>query len=401
VSEQRREISALTGIRAVAALLVTVHHMGKLEATSWEWGEGSYGVGVFFALSGFLITYRYFGRMGGDWSFKEYWLRRVARIYPAYLVLLGIGMWIKKPVYSFWEWAGLLTLTHGYFSPTIWAGLNPISWSLTVEEGFYLLAPLVFIFCGGKAIAKSSNADAAARPWWLPLAKLLVFVALFGCLLNLIHKWWPRGQFLVEMGQVDVLSIFGRFPEFAIGMAGALLYKCAPEAVGRKIKKAAPWAGIAALIAAVLAVWVCLYIPNGMVESGLFRGINPIFLMVALSTTLVIGAILMGERVLNASLGNPAAEYLGKTSYCLYLLNAEVLFHPIHAMYASLLPSQAGNPVLFSVFIIMFAAAAYALVEKPAQRLLIELWLKKHTKPALAVRAGARIKKKPVPVGRS
>src|SRR5262245_41113878 len=86
-------IPALTSLRFLAALLVFLFHFGP-EGGLWDivGGEGHVGVGVFFTLSGFLITARYGDRLARGGSLKTYVLRRVARILPLYYAVLILSL---------------------------------------------------------------------------------------------------------------------------------------------------------------------------------------------------------------------------------------------------------------------------------------------------------------------
>ena len=87
-------IPALTGVRALAAYLVFISHFSEVFDGGFPHiiqrflGEFHIGVSIFFVLSGFLITYRYYNsfHLTKDW-FKQYLKNRVARIYPMYFLL--------------------------------------------------------------------------------------------------------------------------------------------------------------------------------------------------------------------------------------------------------------------------------------------------------------------------
>jgi peptidoglycan/LPS O-acetylase OafA/YrhL len=138
----------LTGLRALAALLVFLSHYGMwTTGTDFGFRQGMVGVAIFFTLSGYLITRTYLPRFLRAFPYLPYWRSRFARIYPAYLSLLLLVYLLQGNLPSIPLRQALLniTLLQGYFFPEIWTGLNPIAWSLTVEETFYLLAPPLFL----------------------------------------------------------------------------------------------------------------------------------------------------------------------------------------------------------------------------------------------------------------
>lgn len=135
----------LDAIRAIAIGLVIIEHYGGRSLNlHLPLGMGSLGVGLFFCLSGFLITSILMAEYATGLPKKEIWtnfyVRRFLRLMPPYyawiaiLVLLGI-----EPVASSWLW-------HVAYLSNVWNALgNPLLdfWSLAVEEQFYLIWPFV------------------------------------------------------------------------------------------------------------------------------------------------------------------------------------------------------------------------------------------------------------------
>ncbi|CQD16244.1 integral membrane protein [Mycolicibacterium conceptionense] len=153
----RRDIPALDGIRAVAVALVLAGHGGVPGVAG-----GFIGVDVFFVLSGFLITsllldeYRRTERI----DLKGFWIRRAKRLLPA-MVLMTLAVVIARPLFSsdavtslredavaafFWmaNWVFVAADTD-YFSQG--APPSPLqhTWSLAVEEQYYVIWPLLVL----------------------------------------------------------------------------------------------------------------------------------------------------------------------------------------------------------------------------------------------------------------
>jgi peptidoglycan/LPS O-acetylase OafA/YrhL len=143
-------VASLDGIRAVAFTIVFVSHAGL-----GQYIPGGFGVTVFFFLSGYLITtlLRREFELTGNISLKSFYLRRVLRIFPPLYITLALmivatlcgllpGKLGVQPVLS-----EVLFLTNYY----LLFGANPdgmpagsgVLWSLSVEEHFYLLFPLL------------------------------------------------------------------------------------------------------------------------------------------------------------------------------------------------------------------------------------------------------------------
>lgn len=139
-------LPALDGLRAVAIGVVMAYH-GGLPI------PGDLGVTCFFVLSGFLITWLLLKEHAqhGRISLRDFYLRRVLRIIPAYAVYV-----LLTALYTRWRtgegWDPLLTLsaltyTTNYYNAAHGHAPTPIShtWSLAVEEQFYMLWPLALL----------------------------------------------------------------------------------------------------------------------------------------------------------------------------------------------------------------------------------------------------------------
>ena len=154
--QYRREID---GLRAVAVLPVILFHAGLT-----FWSGGFVGVDVFFVISGYLITTILITeREAGTYSLLGFYERRARRILPALFVVLLATVpfaWAWIPPYPFEDYARSLAfaalfisnvhfLEHGgYFDLS--ADLRPLlhTWSLAVEEQYYLIFPLVLVLLG-------------------------------------------------------------------------------------------------------------------------------------------------------------------------------------------------------------------------------------------------------------
>lgn len=170
----------LDGIRGIAVLMVVLlHAIFGIMTPEFQYQVpgpiyrfvfgGAGGVDLFFVLSGFLIGGILVDHREADNYFKVFWIRRAARILPVYLLLMAtyvvakhIGQngapWfdeflMKEPL-PLWTY---LTFTQNYFMAAEgsggarWVG---ITWSLAVEEQFYLIFPFVVFFLPKKAVMK-------------------------------------------------------------------------------------------------------------------------------------------------------------------------------------------------------------------------------------------------------
>jgi peptidoglycan/LPS O-acetylase OafA/YrhL len=170
--KQDNRITQLDGLRGLAVLLVIAFHFlnnqyGTTDITHLNRVEkilmkstyfGWCGVDLFFVLSGFLIGSILLKNRGAENYFKTFYIRRFFRIVPIYYVLLLIYIVLlhtrlfvpdayifEKPLpigYYFLFLQNFLMSAHGHFGPE---ALTP-TWSLAVEEQFYLITPLIVFF---------------------------------------------------------------------------------------------------------------------------------------------------------------------------------------------------------------------------------------------------------------
>ncbi|MDN4072034.1 acyltransferase family protein [Fictibacillus terranigra] len=155
--KNKRYMPGIDGLRAFAVLAVIAYHLNL----GWAPG-GLLGVGIFFVLSGYLITdliiaeYHRTGKI----NFKQFWIRRARRLLPALLSMLALViLWVLLFERSFLLdlWANVLSvLTYVsnwwliFHKVSYFAQFGPPSplnhlWSLAVEEQFYLIWPLILL----------------------------------------------------------------------------------------------------------------------------------------------------------------------------------------------------------------------------------------------------------------
>ncbi|MHA4808132.1 acyltransferase family protein [Flavitalea flava] len=142
-------IRSLDGVRAIAIILVMTFHAGILDF-------GWIGVQLFFVLSGFLITGILWkektkeGSLG--FKFKKFWVRRSLRIFPlyyAYLLIFGVSyLLLHFPPYFMKFFPFAVTYTANFPLLLLHSIGNPLFnhlWSLSIEEQFYLLFPVIIL----------------------------------------------------------------------------------------------------------------------------------------------------------------------------------------------------------------------------------------------------------------
>ncbi len=153
------EIPALTGLRGVAALMVLGYHtpwlagvkISDLPFGSWLNACDS-GVGLFFALSAFLLSRPFWNRLaiGGDdnGAYQAFLVRRFCRIFPAYLVVVGFSLLFDNRTWTGWGLINLAfhvtALQTNFHQNFVWM-INNVLWTVSVEVQFYLFLAGVFL----------------------------------------------------------------------------------------------------------------------------------------------------------------------------------------------------------------------------------------------------------------
>lgn len=144
-----KRVPALDGVRGIAILLVMLAHLGVPGFRS----GGVTGVTLFFVLSGFLITSLLVGELGssGRIDVKQFYVRRVRRLLPALLALVAVALLYesiagKGPAQVGFSIGALSYMGNWLAVKGIWLGpWLGHTWSLAIEEQFYLLWPAVII----------------------------------------------------------------------------------------------------------------------------------------------------------------------------------------------------------------------------------------------------------------
>ena len=150
-------IPSLDGLRAVSIGLVLLAHLVGTRSFPVSAGAGQVlalgelGVHVFFVISGFLITRLLIDELGrtGRISLADFYLRRTLRIFPAYyvfLLVLAVLAWLGVVQLASGDLTHALTYTSNYDSARSWYVGH--TWSLSVEEQFYLLWPVLMVLAG-------------------------------------------------------------------------------------------------------------------------------------------------------------------------------------------------------------------------------------------------------------
>lgn len=335
----RGTIPGLDGIRALAVLLVIANHFG------FEWINGALGVLIFFVLSGFLITWLMLKETErtGTVSLRNFYRRRVLRIFPAFYAFwfAGVGIYLVRGHYLDWGQAVSAFL----YVSNYWMGINPSecmlfphTWSLSIEEQFYLIWPALFLL---------GLRSPRRLPWFLAAA--IVGVWIHRALLHL--HFGVRPEYIYR-------AFDTRLDHLAVGCLLAILVR------GGRLDRLAyastrsPW-----LPLLTLAV---LFAAQTGHDSLTFIYTAGYALEPLLTALFLLQLVWFSDTGGWRLFEHPVTRYLGRISYPLYLWQQLTLFTA-----KRLLESQhvAVQFVFALAVTVGFASASYFLVEKPFLRL--------------------------------
>ena len=328
----------LDGVRAVAVLMVVVQHaVGQMPVNT-----GFVGVGVFFALSGYLITSLLLDERSarGSVSLRRFYLRRAARLMPALVLVVvacnavfllqGDRAPLRGSIYA-------LTYTANY--ALIWRSdalpeFGP-TWSLAVEEHFYLIWPPLLL-------------------WFLrrrPLRTVLA-LTLGMCVATIFY----RGLLALAGVRYELLALG------SIERADALLYGCAAAMavrLGWRPHRLVLWVGMASIV--VLPVVYTRETYNVLVVGDAVLALTAAMLVVGLDTC--------APPVVRRALSGRLLVRIGVLSYGIYLWHGPVLRMASNAGTTSWQWRSVAVALSFTA-----AAASYHWVEKP-----IRSWARRRT----------------------
>ncbi len=336
------QVAPFDGLRAVAVISVMLYHANVPYLPG-----GFVGVDVFFVLSGFLITALLvqerdrFGRV----DFMRFYARRSLRLFPALLAMMAV----VTPILVLWPQGSLrsdslatVPWTLGYLSNYLAMvvdrslGVFGHTWSLAIEEQFYLLWPPVLVAILHRRSARGAAIFAATGAVVVAVGRALV------------RFWFENVEF-------TYFPLHARADALLIGCAGALLMTSAPaNTVARVTARLSKAAAGAAVVLALAALF-------GNIASGWMYVVGlPI---VSLASVLVIAQLAgHSSSLVGRCLCLPPLMYLGTVSYGLYLWH-----FPIFELVKDAQPDLAFRYLVVIQFAMSLAAASisYRFVERP------------------------------------
>jgi peptidoglycan/LPS O-acetylase OafA/YrhL len=291
----QRHIPQLDAVRGLAILLVVAHNTSEKYPSlhfQYLFGNGWMGVDLFFVLSGFLITGILVDTKHSEGYFKNFYVRRCLRIWPLYYSLIFF-MFVVVPflrpsdAHTVFErsspwWAYPLFLQNFLIpNPTNAAGPLGVTWSLAIEEQFYLVWPWVVRYCSHAQVRR------------IAIAVICLSPAL---------------RLYLSLHQVDLYSnVFCRLDGLMAGALLALAVRSANFLPSRFVNLA--WISFS------------LAAPLAFVTEALDARWIVFSLTAVASTSFVYLSLFSTQKWLQVAMTNKAIVYTGTISYGLYLLH--------------------------------------------------------------------------------
>lgn len=348
--------SDIDGLRALAVLSVLFFHLGFS-----GFGGGYVGVDVFFVISGFLITrlIRAEVQHAGSFSFSNFYMRRARRLAPALFFTFALSFVFAVVLFSpsdLQRFSGALVhavaslsnfyfwTESGYFDTA--ATVKPLlhTWSLSVEEQFYLVWPATLVFL----LMKTPR-------YTVPI--VLVLAGLFSLALNL--DFYGGNSKIVQAVAPSISSWFSDGPSTIYYLAPFRVFEFAIGASLVFLGRREPASRIAAEMLSVLGLALIFFAVVFYSEATPFPTIYA--LLPCLGTALLIyyGST---SRYCKLLLSHRGVVRLGLTSYSLYLIH-----WPIIVFYTYYTKASLSTPERWVIVVVSIVAAEmmFRWVETP------------------------------------
>jgi peptidoglycan/LPS O-acetylase OafA/YrhL len=313
---------ALDGVRGLAVLMVLVFHfVGNTLPTNvveraivGVTNYGSYGVELFFVLSGFLITGILYDAHNKPHYFRNFYMRRLLRIFPLYYGVLALVFFVaplipllRGPTLDYlvdrqaWAWLYAVNIYIAKAGDWSFSYLDHF-WSLAIEEHFYLFWPLVVFLL-------------ARRPRTLIAVSLAVSLCamlarLTGSLMGL--GWWTT--YVLTPFRLDGLAL------------GAFLAVTARQPGGLdRLVRALPWAAaVAGGLLAMTFAWTLLMSRQGL---ELVLPVRAALIIMLLACLLFWALVAPKQSVIARFFCSRSMVFLGTYSYGLYVYHHFISYY--------------------------------------------------------------------------
>jgi peptidoglycan/LPS O-acetylase OafA/YrhL len=368
VKRNQRYMPGLDGLRAVAVLAVIAFHLG------FGWAPGGLlGVGIFFTLSGYLITDILLSQLArrGHVRLGKFWLARARRLLPALFAMLVIVVaWVtifgpaqpqqfRDAVVASALYVSNWQLIFGdvsYFARFAPPGPLNHLWSLAIEEQFYIVWPFLLLI--GVRLVRETPLPSGVRP---RLAIVTLALAIGSAILMAVLYHPSLDPSRVYYG-TDT-----RASELLFGAALAMVWpsrKLSPR-IGAGARNTLDALGVAGLLAITLMIW-----QTDQYSSFLYRGG---FVLLSIAAVLVVAALAHPASRLGPILGWKPLRWIGVRSYGIYLWHFPVIVLTTPGGVAN--GAEPLRELLQFAAIVAVAALSWRYIEEPVRHGAIgRLW---------------------------
>lgn len=361
-------MAGLDGLRAIAVMAVVFYHADFL------WAQGGFlGVEVFFVISGYLIT----SLLLVEWlrtdriDLKAFWVRRARRLLPAVFLLLGVvTLWsvffLRDTLYRLGgdivaastyvtNWF-FIVRNDSYFEAFGRPPLLRHLWSLSVEEQFYVVWPVLFSIGFALVGGRSKHATIRRFRW-------LVVVGAIGSIALMAYLYVPfedpsRVYYGTDTRAAGIL--------IGIALATAWMPWRLPSKVSPLYTLVLRVVGWGAMVGLLLILWRASEFSPWLYRGGLA--------VTSILTAAVIAVIVHPAGGFGRVLSNPVMNWIGTRSYGIYLWH-----WPIFMITRPGVDVPWNSPVTFTIRLALtfgIAELSYRYVEMPIRRLGYRVWMR-------------------------
>ncbi|MCM3628588.1 acyltransferase family protein [Paenibacillus glycanilyticus] len=350
MNSKKRYMPGIDGLRALSVLAVIAYHLNM------KWAQGGLiGVAIFFVISGYLITDQILiqKQRYGKLDLKDFWIRRARRLLPAmFCMLLFVAIWLL-----FLDPDRLIHLQGDYLSSLFyinnwWLIFHQVSyfesfgppspighlWSLSIEEQFYLIWPLLLLLTHRRG-------------------KLFIFILAAAVASALLMA------FLYVPGSDPSRVYYGTDTRmFGLLIGAALAVVWPSHKLNAAVSKASRFSMDIVGAAGLIILIVMMYQMNEY-DSSLYEGG---FMGLSVLTALVIAVLAHPASMLGKAMGVRPLKWIGVRSYSLYIWHYPVIILTNPS-------NQASKPGVLLIMVqiaasFILAALSYKFVEEPLRR---------------------------------
>jgi peptidoglycan/LPS O-acetylase OafA/YrhL len=360
-----RNTNTLYAVRFIAALVVVLFHYSppgvRTDLTPFI-KNGNEAVNIFFFISGFVLTVsnaRFFSNPQSVFPKKEFYIKRIARIYPLYLLAILILVFFHYGIQAIDGPSVKYKLLFEMVGIQQWlyvGSFNYPDWSVSCEIMFYLLFPF---------IAQDMRRHSNVFKWFVWFYYLVSVAATY-----LLYPWYKANLPFLTRRLVDAIYM-NPLLLISVFMFGMLAGECFN-------KQSIPFFNrsrnslVAAIVAGVVILLAKYYSPHSsaLLKGGLLAPVYFVFIM----------AITSFKTEQTKFITSRLFIFLGDISYGMYIMQ-----YPLYVFYIHYIQPVATLTALINyiVALICFASLTHLFVEKPLRKIITSLY---RPRPKLAER---------------